>query len=313
MAQAPLMSKLELIAAAVETEPGTAESVDAGDAVDLVNELSFEFLTEKTARETPGSHGNEPGVYGVRTAQLAFKLGLSCESQTARVASVYLAACGLGGSGGGVYARDVLLPHVSGSTAKTLTMGFYRDGKRRLVYGAMGNAVFHFLSGQPVYIDFTFKGKYITGEADVALLSPTINRPTLMRFGNAALTLGSYEPRVSKLDLDLGNDVQPLEDQNASDASGIKCFYIDDFETVAAFDPEQCLVATHDFYGLWEAGTEQAAAWSALAGGAEVAFAMSEAEYLNLKDGQRRNLSVFEMGFRDNTPDLSLSLTPVGS
>jgi len=313
MAQSPLIRKLELIAAAVETTPGTAESLDAADAVDLVSDLSFEFLTEKTPRETPGSWGREPGVYGVRTAQLGFKLGLSCESTFPRVAAVYLAACGLGGSGGGVYTRDPLLPHASGATAKTLTFGFYRDGKRRLFYGAMGNAVLHFLSGQPVSIDFQFKGKYVTGEADVALLSPTLNRPTLMRFGNAALTLGSYTPRVSKLALDLGNDVQLLEDQNASDASGIAHAYVDAFDTVAAFDPEQCIVADHDFYSIWEAGTEQAVSWSALAGGAEVAFAMSEAEYVNLKDGERRNLSVYEMGFRDNTPDLSLTFTPAGS
>jgi hypothetical protein len=303
----------------------------------------------------------------------------------------------MGNAGDGVFSRvQNGLPNVPSTTIATLTMAFQLQGTMRTMYGAMGTAVIHKVAGEPTWIDFDFKGKYIAGVAvttvtsvalaesvytvnvasgtaiangakvwardaagnaiggivatgggtgalvlspaglailgtpasitagstlwsgggivDAALFAPTFNNVPLLRFANSGLAYGTapntYAPRVSKMDLDLGNKIEFLENVNAADGSGIDFAYVDDFDTIATFDPEQTLVSQNDFYSQWEAGAEQAAAWSVTAGGASAAFSMSKAEYVNLKDGTRRGLATWEMGFQDNNADLSITFTP---
>lgn len=310
---APLRRKVQMLAAKAEGTVGTAETLSASDAVDMISNLEFEILTQKTKADRPGG-GRAPGHVGVRTARLRFRLGLDAATAAPRVAAVYLAACGLGPTGvTGTYKRDTRPPVIAGSTAKTLTMGFYLDGMLNKIYGAAGDATLHFLSGEPTFIDFDFKGKHVA-PSDVAILTPTLVNPTLLRLGNASFALGTggttWSPRLSKADLALGNKVEFLEDENASDGSGIACAYVDDQETILAIDPEACLVADKGVYAAWEAGTEYPVAFSAKAGGASCAVSFTLGEFINLKLGARRNLVTWDMGVQDNNEDLTLLFTP---
>jgi hypothetical protein len=315
---------------------------------------------------------------------------LSAETTTPRVAALYLAACGLGNSSGGTFGRvQNGQPNIPSTTLETLTMMFQLDGTARTIYGAMGNAVLRHVAGEPVWIDFDFKGKYtgaavqntvatitystaytinvtsgrgflsgmtvfasdgvnsISGTIDTvtvnalllkttgvvvtgtpasmtagtvirggsaiaaeSIFAPTFNLPTPVRFANSGLAFGAapaqFGPRVAKLDLDLGNRVEFFENANAADGSGIDFAYIDDFDTIAAFDPEQISPAANDYYTQWEAGLMMPVTWVASAGADSVTFAMSQAEYVNFKEGTRRGLATFDMGFQDDNADLSL-------
>jgi len=385
-----LYRKLRLLAAKAEGTPGTPETLLATDAVDRVSNLEFEFLTVKTSYERPGSMGKLAGIFGVRTARIRFRMPLSAETTTPRVAALYLAACGLGNSSGGTFARvQNGQPNIPSTTLETLTQKFMLDGTARTLYGCMGNAILRHVAGEPVWIDFDFKGKYtgaavqntvasiaystaytinvalgtgflagmqvfasdgvnaISGTIDSvaenalllkttgvmvtgtpasmtagtvirggsaiaaeSILTPSFNLPTPVRFGNSGLAFGSapaqFSPRVSKLDLDLGNKVEFMENENAADGSGIDFAYIDDFDTIAAFDPEQISPAANDYYTQWEAGLMMPVTWKAAAGADSVTFAMSQAEYVNFKEGTRRGLATFDMGFQDDNADLSL-------
>lgn len=308
MAHAPMRRLMQQLAAGTEAVVGTAEVLDATDAVDRVTGLEFADETEKVLNDGPLALKN-PGVTGVSIGRLRFRLGLEAGSATPRCA-MYLAACGLGPTGvAGTYARDRKPPVDAASTATTLTLNWYMDGLMHQLYGAAGNAVLNFIAGQVVWIDFDFRGKHAT-PSDVALLAPTLADPTLLRFGDADFAIGAWAPRLSRLTLDLGNKVEFLEDENASDGSGIACAYVDDEETIAAIDPEACLVATEAVHAAWKAGTRAAATWTAKAGAVTAKFDITLAEYVNLKIGARRSLATFEMGLLDVSKDLTVLFTP---
>jgi hypothetical protein len=136
----------------------------------------------------------------------------------------------------------------------SLTLGNYEDGLRKLAKGCRGNVKINLKAGEPVTLDFEFKGveQSIT---DVALLSGVSYENTKPPvFLSAGLTLDSYAARVSELGVDLGNVLAARDDVN--DAKGILSFLITDRNPTGSLKAEMVSAATYDFHSKLGANTE---------------------------------------------------------
>jgi hypothetical protein len=138
----------------------------------------------------------------------------------------------------------------------SLTLGNYEDGIRKLIKGARGNVKFPFKVGEPVMMDFDFKGAE-QAIADIALLSgvtfESTKPPVLL---NAAFTIDNYAARVNELNIDMGNVLSARDDVN--DAKGILSFLIADRNLTGSLKTEMVSAATYDFYAKLAANTEVA-------------------------------------------------------
>jgi hypothetical protein len=308
-APTPLIERIRLLAVAAESPAGTPATLTNSDCNLIVINPKVEDKTEKMLREMEASLGYYPGIPGVSLGEVTFSIDLSAESASPAWASLLLPGCGIGGSG--PYVRDIRQPEVSGSTQKTLTIGLYQNGILETIYGAQGNMIAHFMAGHVVRADFTFKGIY-TVPANATMLVQTASNPALVRFINSSITFASFSPKVSELDLDLGNDIQVREDSTSG--TGIWHAMIQKFTTVAKINPEMNLVSDNDVHGIWYAGTQQAFSFQAAntvpTGGDIAAFSMTKGEYVNLKKGARHELMTWDVGIQDQNTDLTVTFTP---
>lgn len=300
----PLLERVRMLAAKVETTPGTAIALTATEATHIVIAPTIRDITEKVKRELQGTLGYHPSILGVRLGEMTFSLDISAELATPTWAALFLPACGLGQTLTPSYKRDILLPGAAASTQETLTLGFYNDGTFEQLHGAAGNAIFHHVAGQVTRVDFSFRGKY-TQPADLGILDPTFVDPPKLRFASSAFSIGALVPKVSMVDLDLGNKVEFREDSIHAD--GIEYAFISDFETLMKCDPEQSLVAEQDIAGLFALGTESAIDFKSLNGADSATFACTKGEIVSCARGARKGLSIWDIAIRDNNADLTLT------
>jgi hypothetical protein len=100
-----------------------------------------------------------------------------------------LAGCGIAITNGTLSPRN----EAPGTNVKTLTLGLYENGRRKLMSGAVGNVVFNFVPGEPVMMNFTFRGVY-QGVSDTAILTPTYPTITPIR---ASSDNGQFSDKLS--------------------------------------------------------------------------------------------------------------------
>lgn len=302
MALTPIVAHKKQLAAKVETTKGTAEALTGADAVDIVINPEFEDITEKE-RERRNLAGYHPGVLAQRVGRITFEKELSAGSATPGWAAKYLTACGLGYATG-AYRRDARHPLISASTVNTLTLGLYQDGVFHRLHGAMGTCVISGEAGKVARARFTFTGKYVK-PSDVALLAPTYETPALLRLADAAFAVGAMAPKISRFELDLGNEVEPFHD--ASHEDGILYYMIADFQTRLKVDPIMSLVAEQDVYGLFDESTESAVSIACKNGANTATIAMTKAEVVELKRQVRNKLVVWDLSLGDNAADVNIT------
>jgi hypothetical protein len=89
---------------------------------------------------------------------------------------------------------------------------------------------------------------------DTALLSGvSYENVTPPAFKSATFSIEGYQALFGSFKMSLGASVQKRPDVTA--AKGIHSFFIADRKPTATLNPEACLVATHDFWGRYAAGT----------------------------------------------------------
>lgn len=302
MALTPIIAHRKQLAAKIEAEHGTAESLTGADAVDIVINPEFEDITEKE-RERRNLDGWHPGVLGVRLGRITFEKELSSGAANPGWALKYLAACGLGYATG-AFRRDPRHPLVAASTQQTLTMGFYQDGVFHRLHGAMGNCVISGEAGKVVRARFSFTGKYVK-PSDVALLAPTYETPALLRLNDAACAIGAMAPKISRFELDLGNEVEAFLD--ASHEDGVAHFMIADAATRLKMDPIMALAAEQDVYALFDESAESAISIACTNGSDTATIAMTKGEVVELKRQERNKLVAWDLSLGDNAADLSIT------
>ena len=248
----PLLRQKSVFAFKTEATAGTQESLSGTDGAFNVWDAKIEPEISMAERDAQGSFSNLVQVPEQRKAKATFRTEIHGDGAAGVPgwASTLFPACGLVNSAG-VFSLKAEAP---GSNVKTLTMAHYQDGRRSIMYGAVGSAKFVLEAGKIAYIDWTFQGLW-GGVSDVSILTPTY--PTVKPFRVASLpafNIGSWAPCFSKFELDLGNII--ADRPCAGGATGFTHPIITGRKIRGSIDPEAALVASADPYGDWLAMTE---------------------------------------------------------
>ena len=303
---APLLTRVRVLAAKIETVPGTAElPLAAGDGAFNVFEPAIQQQAEPEERPLQGGFGWLPDSIGARKGQVTFTTELIAPTVAPDWAATFLPALGLGSDGGGVYSLEPLPPEAAGSGQETLTIGCYENGVFKYIYGAMGTAVFTFTSSKRCTIACTFTGQW-GGVSDVGIIGPTYPSARPLRFVSSSLSIGAWTPKTETLTLDLRNEVLVRED--STKVTGYSSAVIVNRRPGGTLNPEADLVANNDLYGLWLASTEQAISWSCGSGDDAVHFAATECQYVNPQEGDRGGLAIDDIEYSLNADDLALTI-----
>lgn len=269
---------------AQEATPYTAESAGT-QPLALIDAFDVQFRNNTNVGERPGGRGfgNERGVPGARAATVTFKTH-AYGSTYSTLSSLLLPCASFGGATGGVYSVEGRSPEVSGSKAKTATLIVYQDGRYKTLRGAVTNGELRGVAGQKLEWTWTFTGVY---EAMGDVTFPTATYPSALpiRFADATITLGTFSPVVAEFTLNLGNDVQLIED--ASDASGYRGAFVANItptlelvceaELVGDFNAESAFRAASTFALSMEIGTSTN----------KIEIAAPAAQILTLNDANR--------------------------
>ena len=312
----PKLKRVRTIAAAIESTPGTLESLDAADAAFIVFDPIIQQKAEMEGRPQAGGFGQNAAIPGARLGEVTFSSELHADSTGPLWARTFLAACGLGlnptgGSstttgGANYFQLDKLPPEASGSTQKSISIGVYEDGLLKRLHGCMGNVKFTFVSGKKVMLEFTFTGVW-NAPTDATILAPTYPTTSPLRFISSSFLIGAWAPKIQQLTLDLGNEVHVRED--STDATGYHCAVIATRLVKGTLNPESETVASKDVYGDWLASTEAALSFSASAGSDACAFSASELQFLNPQEGERNGVQTDDIEFQLNADDLKLAFS----
>lgn len=290
----PLLKKITTLAAKVEATPGTAESLSGTDGVYNAYDIMCQPSITMTDREANGSFNYLTSIKEGQSATMTFKIDIEWDGTATEpnVFSVLMPACGWTES------TNVWKPRseAPGTNVKTLTLAAYIDGKRKLIRGAMGNAVFTFPTGRKITVDFTFTGIYVE-PTDTSIITPTYITTNPLEFRAAtACTFNSVAMSVEQITINLGNEVVLLEDP--TDTSGFKYALVTNRRPTITANPEAVLVATQNRHNIWTTSTPYAMQLTLDGpGNSTLGITAPKAQIINLQDGDRNRVVTDEIEF----------------
>lgn len=302
-----ILKKIRVLAAKVETTPGTAETLTAAEAAFNAYGVMFQPTIAVDPRPAQGQFGSLHGVSGARQGKATFRTDIGWSGTgIPSWASVFLPACGWVNNGSGVFTPRSEAP---GTNVKTLTLACYMNGMRKMLVGAVGTFTMVCPAGRLAAIDWEFTGVWVT-PTDTAILSPTYPADTPIRFASSTVAWGSESPKVESLTFNAGNVIHLREDP--STVQGYSSGIITDRSPRITCNPEAVLVATHDRHGEWTSHTE--AAFSAILtpnGSDTLTIAAAKAQLLNNQEGDRGGLVAdqVELGCNINPSAANAELT----
>lgn len=253
-----IKTKRRVLACKPEAIEGTAEVLTAAEggiiALDVKWTPDIKMLQRNAALPTLSKLKQIPGL---ALAHVAFKvelMGCTTAFSALNLPAVdpYMRSCGFAATLDVTAGVEKVTYKPASTGIPSLTMGIYSDGVRKLLTGARGAVKFSAEVGGQIFAEFDFVGAY-NPVADIPMIVPTfpMHIPPLMTGAN--LSIGGFSPVVKSISFDMGNKLAPREDVNAP--SGYKSFMVTDRDPTGHFDPEMELVADHDWYGHWKAGT----------------------------------------------------------
>lgn len=293
-----ILSNRAVVAAKAETTEGTAISLAGADANFQVMEPRFEADIPMFKREIlDGSLSPFKMIAGTRLAKLSFKVENkgSGTAGTAPAIGKLLKACGFGETV--VASTSVTYAPISTlASIDSLSMALYKDGLRKAIRGARGNVKYSAKNGEPGMFEFEFIGVY-DAVTDVAMLTPsgvetTVPVPLL----SALFSVASFSAFVSQISFDMANTIEPRPDINK--AEGYISALLTKREPKGSFDPEDELVATHDFYGRWLAGTTGALTWKHPGSAGNICtFTVPVCQYTKIAENDRNGIATLGTDF----------------
>ena len=291
-----LLRRKTVMAAAIESTAYTAESLAASDSNFNFFDVSCSPSFDVRQRPAANKFSNRVSTTGGRSGTVTFKTDITGDGAGAAAtwADLLLPACGF------VKSTNTFSPVSSapGSSVKTLTIGVYEDGRKKLLKGCTGTAKIVLESGKDGMIEWTFTGAWVQ-VTDSAILAPTYPSQKPLRFASSTIAIASFNPCVQKIEFDFGNNVVLREDP--SETSGYKGSIITDRNVVGTIDPEAELVATYDAYGKWLANTEEALSVVMDDGTDVITITAPKAEITNIDgDGDRNSLRTDPITFQAN-------------
>jgi hypothetical protein len=290
---APLIEARSQLAAKVEDVEGTAETLSATYAI-LASNIKFDPDVDMEELNLQSSSLSPfPAVAGGRLARMTFQTPLkgSGAAGTPPEISALFRACGLGETTVG--GNSVTYAPASASIP-SLTMAKYIDGKRYLMAGARGNFTINLNAGKAGIIAFDFLGTSIA-DSDTSLLSGISYQTTRAQpFQNASLSINSYAAILEALSIESGNAIELRDSANA--LQGYLSAIIGKRNMKLKLNPEDVLIATHDFWDDWEKGTLVAlsATLGATAGNI-CTITAPKVQYTKIGQGDRKGYATSEI------------------
>jgi hypothetical protein len=303
----------------VENTKGTAITIGADQAKILAYEPVFEFNPTKFKRNPyTRSLSRFASLTGQQIAELTFRAELMAppianigESPTN---SPYLQGCGM---------KETLIAGTSAAFApvstkedmETLSLAVWEDGIKKALCGAMSNLRLLFVVGEPVIGEYSFIGKY-SEHKDDDMPSPAHPAEKPFIFQNATFTVHGSSMIVQNMEIDLQNEISLRPDPG--DATGILHALIVGRNPTVTLDPEQQLVADHDFFDRLKAGTEAAISIVLQSSDDSICtIALPKTAYLGLsqndRDGIRTYSATMEANKDSSSGDDELTITFAGT
>jgi hypothetical protein len=289
----PLLTQKYQIAVEIEADEGTAETLAAADVI-----LAFE------PKFTPGidMHKRSPGranlsAYPSLPGNRQGRISFGCElTGTASAGDALhftdaLQACGVLET----LAVDTSATYTPASDSiPSVTVGMFRDGKRKRIWGARGNCRLVIEVGKPAMLMFDFQGAD-WDEADASMLSGTSLASVVPPVCHEiAFSIDSYSAIIGRCEIDFGNRLALRPDANS--ASGNLSCIISGREATVRFDPEDVLAATEDFFGAWRAGSElELTATLGSSTGNTHEITCPAVQYHDVQETEREGASVLEI------------------
>lgn len=272
-------SRLGELAYKAESTKGTkatgATLVSGAFSLVAVYDLAFRHINAIGERNRQSAHLSRfSHTVGTTFAEISFKIDVR---KTAAVGSddAYtdlLRACGM------YFTTNVYGVTTVQSAHKTLTMYAFigTNGAacvRRGIRGAAGNARFVGNVGDRAIWEFTFLGVHETADSDGSPADSFALKPTddalnavsheagvALPFMGVSLTYDSLSVVVPTFTFDLGNEVVMRESVSSS-AGGLHACIVNR-KPMIEIDPDSELVATKNYFGNFNLGTEVAVGWA---------------------------------------------------
>lgn len=293
-----MLSRLAVVAAKIETTEGTAEVLANADANLLVMEPKFTPNIPLFKRNlVDGSFSKHAAIPGTLAGEISFKVEVkgSGTAGTAPALGKLLKACGFGET---IVALTSVTyaPKSLNADVPSLTLAIYRGGLRKQLRGCRGLVKYSAKSGEPGLLDFTFRGVY-AAVADVATLTPTGVETTLPpALLSAALSVQGFSAFASAIAFDMGNVITVRQDVNK--VEGVFSGRLTDRDPKGSLDPEEELVATHDWYGKWVSGALGQLTWKhGVTAGNICTITAPKCQYQNVQEGEREGLATLGLDF----------------
>ena len=301
----PLLKRVRVLAAKIETTPGTAIALSGTDGAFHVYDVEINAGITVSERPNTSTFGSLPAPQEGRMGTVTFKLNpYSAGTANPAWATTFLPACGLNNT---LLVWDPVA-EAPGSNVKTLTIGVYENGLYKQLRGCAGTFSLTAETGRMAELEFTFTGIW-DDPSDVAIVSPTY--PTDLPYRAAGsgtpFSWGSWQPCIQSFSFDLGNNVVMRE--CTTDASGFKTAIITDRQPTAQFNPESDLVATYDYYGDWKDATERALAYQLDDANGDMTFNLTSAQITNIQEGERNGIQIDTVDVRVNEEDFDITFT----
>ncbi len=303
----PMIRRRRVLAAKIESTPGSAMALLAADAAFNVFDTNITPAIEFAEREGQSALSPLHGVTAGERGQVIFAVELHGSGDTGTPtpawATTLLPACGMK-EASGVWTPESRPPGASGSSAKTVTIGVYElsgtKARFKRLRGCMGTFVMRFVAGQVVRVEFTFDGIWDEPQ-DIALIAPdypSVKPPT---FRGSTFTIGSNTPRVAEVTLDMGNEIALREDP--SDAAGFQAAVITGRRINGTLNPEARLIqADNPFYRWteWQTQTMQIILGSGSADGNLITIDGPAFQITDIQPGERNGVEIDEISYQLN-------------
>lgn len=282
---APLPTRRRILGFKVETTVGTAEVPTATDAVTNCYNVELQSDAEVEERDGQGSFSPLPAVPGPSKGTLKFKTDIIGGASLPPWMATLMAGCAWGATSL-VIKPETNMPGVG--KVKSLTFYSWQAGMLKTLYGAMGDAILNFPAGKKAFIEWTFQGIYDV-LPDAALPTPTFVTTAPLKMESSGIAIGSFTPRISLLQIMLGNDVQMREDGTTG---GYLNAYVAKRRMTVKIDPESSLVANNDVWSQFRTRAEQALSFALGTTGNAIAVSIPKLQFTKLPEGDRNGLQV---------------------
>lgn len=182
------------------------------------------------------------------------------------------------------------------STQESGTAYIWEDGTLMILTGCRGTVDFTGAVGERLMASFTIRGHF-SGPTDVSLPTPTYDSTVPPILINGSFAVGGYGAIIQALNFTPGLTLETPPNLNAAD--GFSEVLVTGRDVNGSINPEQVLVATHNFMAAFKAGTTVALDTGVIGATAGNRFQieMPAVYYRGLAPGIREGVQIYELPF----------------